>query len=119
MPESPRTEARAVHAEGLLSALGWNGRLDQAANAPEVVGVVKDYLAQWTPEELARLPERCRPGRLVDEEDLSHLALQIAVAQRSGAQEVTSELERLGHFLGSAMARLSQVLARTSAESTD
>ena len=48
-------------------------QIDNAKTPAEVVAVVRDYMATWTPEELARLPEVVRPGRIRDEEDVDTL----------------------------------------------
>jgi hypothetical protein len=48
-------------------------QIDNAKSSAEVVALVRDYLASWSPEELARLPEIVRPGRIRDEEDVDTL----------------------------------------------
>src|SRR3979411_913961 len=48
-------------------------QIDNAKTPAEVVALVRDYLASWTPEELARLPEIVRPGRIRDAEAVDTL----------------------------------------------
>lgn len=93
-----------------LASVGWEGRLDECADAHDVVQAVKDYLARWTPEEIAELPEQCRPGKLVDGDDVSVYALNLARAQCSGT---SIEIDKLSAFMTSAAARLAQLSAHT------
>lgn len=52
----------------------WFQQIDEAQTVAAVVGAARDYLATWSPEELARLPRSCRPQRpLRDAADLEEL----------------------------------------------
>jgi hypothetical protein len=53
--------------------VSWFALLDSAKTPLEVVAVARDYVATLTPEELARIPESCRPGRLRDQADIESL----------------------------------------------
>ena len=44
-------------------SLAWFDLLAAAATPEEVVNVARDFLATWTPEEIAALPRACRPPR--------------------------------------------------------
>ena len=48
----------------------WHRDIEKAATARQVVALTRDYLATLTPRDLARVPERCRPSRIFDEEDI-------------------------------------------------
>ena len=98
--------------------IGWEGTLAEAGTASEVVGVVKDYLAQWTPEEVALLPGPCRPGRIVDAEDVSRFAVELARAHCEVTADSPPLLEKLNQFFSAAAARLPQVLAEDGEPST-
>ena len=52
-------------------------RLKSAASEEEVVGIVRDYLGEWLPEELSHIPADSRPGKLCDAEDLNDLAYRL------------------------------------------
>jgi hypothetical protein len=56
----------------------WRTLLQDATTESQVVSCVRDHLALWTPEEIARLPEECRPGRIKDAEDVSRWAFALA-----------------------------------------
>ena|SRR5258708_7902652 len=62
--------------------LAWYRQIDNAKGALEVVGILRDYLANWTPEEVALLPVSCRPGRLRDEQDVELLHACLVEAYR-------------------------------------
>jgi hypothetical protein len=105
---------RDAHAE--LTSIGWQGRLNECVEPHEVVMTAKDYLAQWTPAEIASLPEPCRPGRLVDADDVSNYALELARAQCEG---VSPLVDKMAVFMTSAALRLAQITARTSEVSAE
>ena len=44
--------------------------LSNAKSAAEIVDVTRAYLASWSAEELERLPDACRPGRVKSPEDI-------------------------------------------------
>jgi hypothetical protein len=48
-------------------------QIDGARSPLELVSVLRDYIAGWTPAEIARLPESCRPGKVRDAEDIETL----------------------------------------------
>ncbi len=92
-------------------SLGWQGLLSEARGESEVLGVVKDYVALLSREELLQLPKHLLPPRLVDADDLSLYALQLARQHQLG--ESTVVLEKLANFVTDAAQRLSQVLFRS------
>jgi hypothetical protein len=103
-----------THAD--LTSIGWHGLLNECMEPPEVVRTVKEYLARWSPEEIAALPEHCRPGRLVDGDDVADYALRLVRAQCAGA---SADLDKLAAFVTSAALRLAQITARTSEVSSE
>jgi len=83
--------------------ISWFRQIDDAKSSLEVVAITRDYLATWTPSEIARLPERCRPGRLRDETDVENLHGMLVEEYRTSRatgddlkalQELTSILVR-------------------------
>ena len=55
-------------------------RLRAATSESDVVELVREYMGDWLPEEIGRLPVDCRPGKLRDAEDLSTLAYNLTQA---------------------------------------
>jgi len=94
----------------------WFSHLERAKNAPEIVSVARDFLASWTPHELALLPPECRPGRLRDAEDVETLHSTLVEAyrvSRSTGKELEA-LQRLTSFIVRASIRLAEVAAGPS-----
>lgn len=48
----------------------WHRDLERTGTPRQVVALTRDYLATLAPRDLARVPERCRPSRIFDEEDI-------------------------------------------------
>ena len=96
----------------------WQFQLDGAPTEEEVVAVAKDYLATWTPQELAFLPEDCRPGRIRDGADINAFSFKLAQALCSTAFESSdaSYAQRMLSFFAHAAVRISQI-ATSSAKS--
>lgn len=94
------------------TAIGsWEWRLEEACTPEAVVEVTRDFLALWSPEEIARLPEECRPAKLVDANDVTEYAF--ILVRRSCADDRMSdrELLRMATFFTRASLRLSQIQA--------
>ena len=108
---------QAQHPERRLRSLGWQGQLDQANRPEAVLTVARDYLAQVSPEEVAQLPEDCRPQRLVDSDDVAAYALELA--RRQASPDAPEVLHKLAAFFSDASTRLSQILAETSFVDSD
>jgi hypothetical protein len=85
-------------------------RLLEAQCEADIVQVVRAYLGEWMPDELALLPPQSRPGKIRDGEDLSSLAFEVTrarfAAEGPRAGELMCEMET---FLAAACARLSQL----------
>jgi hypothetical protein len=86
-------------------------QLDAARDPAEVVSVMRDYMATWTPEEMGRLPHACRPGRIRVAEDIEELHASAVDAYRStrASGEELKALQLLTSFLVRASMRLAQL----------
>ena len=91
----------------------WRNLILQAAHQDEVLALVRDHMALWAPDEIARLPEDCRPGRIRDAEDISRWAFNLASTHC--AQHLSAEdepfLDRMLEFVTQAAIRLSALQA--------
>lgn len=91
--------------------VSWYRLLESARNSLEVVAITRDYLATWTPDEIARLPAAVRPGRLRDETDLEELHSRLVEEYRqtraSGAALET--LQKLTSFMVRASIRVAEL----------
>jgi hypothetical protein len=96
-----------------LSSIGWRGRLDEASSAHEVVSTARDFVAAWTPGEIASLPFHCRPWKIVDADDVTTYAIQLAQEHRAADSHADPGVQKMGSFFSDASLRLSQILAGT------
>ena len=97
----------ALHPKG--HPLTWQERLDQAVTEDEVVAVAREYLATVTPQEIARLPDAVRPGKLVDANDVTTYAFDL-VRSECDDPAGTGTLQRLAHIMSRASIRLSEIM---------
>lgn len=68
-----------------------------AFSESDVITMVRTHLASWEPEELARLPEGCRPGRIEGWEDIAAIAFNLTTTRIDSTwpQELLVELDTL------------------------
>lgn len=86
-------------------------QIDAAKSPHEVVAVIRDYLASWTPDELAKLPVQCRPGRVKDAQDIEQLHMNLVeeYGRNRLAGEALSALQRMTSFIVRASVRIAQL----------
>lgn len=77
----------------------------------ELVAVIRECLRDWHPDDLAQLPEKCRPGKIRDGEDIADLAFTLTTTRIDSSQpnELLVSLETL---FAQACQRLSQIESR-------
>lgn len=104
--------------QAVAVSVSWQQRLGSALTEDEIVRLAKDYLASWTPEELAKLPLNCRPGAIKDGEDVASYAFAMVQRQcMAGPHE--AELDRMAAFFAAASHRISQILAAVTASAAN
>jgi hypothetical protein len=91
----------------------WRNLIRDSASEDEVVSLVLDHMARWSPEEIARLPEDCRPARVRDGDDISRWAYLLASSHCAGTVPAGDEplLERMLEFVTQAAIRVSELKA--------
>jgi hypothetical protein len=82
--------------------------LKEAFSVNDVLGIVQQRVGDWPAEELARLPEQCRPGNVTDVTTLAELAFNLATARIDSTwpQQVLVEMDAL---FSQACQRLAQI----------
>ena len=83
-------------------------RLHLAASEAEVLALVRDYLAEWRPEELGQVPRPCRPGKMRDAEDVADCAFELTQARMHDA-EANPLLVEMESFMAQACSRISEL----------
>lgn len=106
-PETPLALQRSV----------WNLTIGEAATEHDVVELALYFISTWTPQELARLPLDCRPGRVRDADDIGSLAVNLSRAVMSASAQDAPYVQRMAGFFSQASERLSQLLRAPSEQS--
>jgi hypothetical protein len=83
-------------------------RLIGADSIAAVIAIVRDYVAQWSPSELARLPENCRPDTVTSAEDVQWWADSFGFEYDSG-EMASPELREMHDVFLSAARRIRQI----------
>ena len=86
-----------VHPRNLTIA-AWRRRIKDAQDPRDLLRAVDDFLATWQPDEIARLPEGCRPGRMRNAGDVRCYALQLARREFAGNADEVEMLRMSGFF---------------------
>lgn len=100
-------------------ALTWQGRVDAADEEREIVSIAREFLAQFTPEEIHRLPAECRPGKLMDANDVTTYAFELVRHDCGGDPEAAALVHKLAGFFSAASIRLSQLLGEQGDDDGD
>lgn len=89
----------------------WIDRIRVARSAGQVVQLVRDYLATWTPSEIGEIPPAAWPGAVSSEEEITAAAVQakfeeLRFTEDSAARAAVHELVEI---LGAAASRFGQL----------
>ena len=91
----------------------WLRELDRANTESEVVATTRDYVALWSPTELAQFPEDCRQIRIDTQADIARWRDKLADGYaRTRVGEVSTRLQDLVTLVARANERLGEI--RTS-----
>ena len=91
----------------------WQARLKEASTAEDVVAVARDFLALRTSQEIASLPEDCRPGEIRDEEDVTRYALKLASSNPEPGSAEAGVVRRVGTFFTRAALKIVELREST------
>ncbi|HUP30816.1 MAG TPA: hypothetical protein VM122_11620 [Usitatibacter sp.] len=105
--------------ESPLMPITWQDRLNFASSEAEVVEVAKDFIAQFTPEEIHELPEACRPGKFFDANDVTSYAFALVRHNCDGDARVSVLVHKMVAFFSEASIRLSKIMAADNASQAD
>lgn len=89
----------------------WIGQIENASSPHDVVSIVRDYIAMWSPEEIVGLPPSVRPGRVRDEADIADLHERLVEAYRitRASGDALATLQRLTGFMARASIRIAEL----------
>jgi hypothetical protein len=98
--------------------LSWIERIDSSESTGEIMDIARVYTASLTPDEIAALPPKCRPRKLVDASDLSEYAFDLMRATCE-TPEPTPLALKLAAVISHAATRSSEILSVANEESGD
>src|SRR5258706_15321506 len=93
-------------------ATTWEQHLVAAASEHDVVSIARDFVRSFRPEELAKLPEECRPGKIYDGCDITTFAFDLVRHKCKQADLSDHTFEQVVKFFSAASARVSEVLTQ-------
>ena len=95
---------------GVFSHLTWADLLAAAATPGEVIGVVRDFMATWTPQELNALPADCQPpARFSLPEDIVLYAFMLVDHEMKESERDAGVL-RMSAFFSEATRRVTHLM---------
>ena len=95
-----------------LGSTVWVRQLRSAESPDDVLRIVREYLAQWSPAAIANLAPALRPGKFFVPDDVMAYTVDL-LRQKQFTMDPRSapELHAMANFFGLASSRLSQLLA--------
>lgn len=63
----------------------WAERIEGAEEQDDLIAVARDYLASWSPHELAMIPEQARPMQVKGTDDLAYWHQRLVDCYCTGA----------------------------------
>jgi hypothetical protein len=97
-------------------ALNWQGRLHGARSEEEVVDIVRDFVAMFSPRDLADVPSRLWPAKMRDARDVTDYAYRLVRLRVDDEKSSSSTLDRLCALFSDATVRISQLKFAASVE---
>ena len=100
------------------SARTWPELLQSAQGPREILALVRDFIATWTPQELESLPPGCQPPlRFQEPEDVVLYTFTLSQVRLTGTE--SAALDRMWRFFMEATQRVGLAMSRaTSAAAT-
>lgn len=96
--------------------LNWHGRLHAARSEEDVVDVVRDFVATFSPQDLADVPTRLWPPKMRDASDVTDYAFVLVRFRVDDEKSSSSTLDRLSAMFSDATVRISQIEFAASEE---
>jgi hypothetical protein len=94
---------------------GWFDQLAATSTPEDVARVARDFVATWTPQELAQLPRSCRPGSLKFPEEVVDYAFTLVRTHVDGQSE-NAAISRMATFFAEASWRVAAAMSAREAE---
>ena len=98
-----------------LQPTTWGAKLREAKAELEVVEIVREFVAQLTPDDIARIPAHVRPGRFIDATDVTAYGFDL-VRHECEDNDGRRVVQRLARFFSEASIRLSEILVESRSD---
>ena len=96
--------------------LNWQGRLHSARSEEEVVDIVRDFVAMFSPTDLSQVPTRLWPPKMRDARDVTDYGYVLVRFRVDDEKSSSSTLDRLSAMFSDATVRISQLAFAATAE---
>jgi hypothetical protein len=94
---------------------GWFDQLAATTTPEEVVHIARDFVATWTPAEIAALPRALRPGSMKYPEEVVDYAFNLVRAHVDG-HTANDAITRMATFFAEASWRVAAAMSAREAE---
>lgn len=101
-------------ADSWIKATTWQERLEDCCTERDVVEVTRAYLASFDHFEIARLPDDCKPTKLVSSSDISRFAVGLASYRYDENDDSAELIHRLAVFFIEAHMKLCRIVQVTN-----
>jgi hypothetical protein len=98
-----------------LGVVTWHTQLESATDEHDVIVIARNFIAQFSPQEMNLLPTPCRPGKFFEAADVAGYAFALARHDCADDGETAALVDKLAGFFSQASNRLSQILASANA----
>lgn len=105
----------ARNMESVPKSNSWSDQLASTTTAEDVARVAQDFIATWTPEELATLPSALQPPKMKFPEQVVDYAFTLVRAHVDG-QSANDALTRMATFFAEASWRVAAAMSAREAE---
>jgi hypothetical protein len=97
---------------------GWLACINDACTERQVIDLINTYVATWTDEQVALIPNECKPRTVANGDDIASLAYRL-VREECANFQTAPAIHRLATVFAVSTQRISQILldARHLAES--
>lgn len=107
----PKAHPMGKSSAARRSPLTWTERLVACRTEAEVVEACREWLAAWSPQDIASLPPACRPGKLHDADDIAALAFDAVRCGNATDGSPHPQVQRLASFFSHASTRVAEIMA--------
>ena len=103
---------------GASSHVTWADLLAEATTPGQVIGVVRDFMATWTPPELSALPPSCQPPKFGTAEDVVLYTFALVEHEMRQGQPDPGVF-RMSSFFSQATRRVTQLMGELQQQSAN